>query len=195
MTRLKSPEKDTSASSAGSTTAHLQVTDALDVLVAPTIPMALHPSVTHSSRFGDHREHQNCWPSLPGSEIVFEDWVVFFPHASVRVYVVLPRVAFGAKVGGRVGLNTTTTVTVGGRAGAIVPAPPGLKPLDSIESGANSQVEHCSAPLASTVFPAPKTQVVEQPRLLQFSASWHFGQPALHGRHVLYSGFFSSENV
>ena len=167
---------------------HLQITVALDVLVAPTIPTALHPSVTQSSRFGDHHEHQNCWPLLPGSEIVFAVLVVFFPHASVCVYVVLPRVAFGAKVGGSVGLDTTTIVTVGKRVGAIVPAPPGPKRSGTIESGAIAQVEHCWAPLVSTDFPAPKIQVVEQPRLLQFSASWHFGQPALHGRHVLYSG-------
>ena len=186
MTRLKSPEKDVSASSAGSTTVHLQVTVALDVFVAPTIPTALHPSVTHSSRFGDHHEHQYCWPLLPGSEIVFADWVVFFPHASVCVYVVLPRVAFGAKVGGRVGLNTITTVTVGGRVGAIVPAPPGPKRSGTIESREISQAEHCWAP--PPISTVPKLQVVEQPRLLQFSASWHFGQPALHGRHVLYIG-------
>ena len=189
MTRLKSPEKDASASSAGSTTVHLQVADALDALVAPTIPTALHPSLTHALRFGDHHEHQNCWPPSPGSPIVFAILVVFFPHASVCVYVVLPRVAFGVKVGGRVGLDTTTIVTVGGRVGAIVPAPPGPKgSAETIESGAITQVEHCRAPLVSTDFPAPKIQVVEQPRLLQFSASWHFGQPALHGRQFLYIG-------
>ena len=66
----------------------LSVADALDALVAPTIPTALHPSLTHALRFGDHHEHQNCWPPSPGSPIVFAILVVFFPHASVCVYVV-----------------------------------------------------------------------------------------------------------
>jgi hypothetical protein len=91
VTRLKSPEKDVSFVPTGSTTEHLQVTvveDALDAFACAVLdsPVALQPSVIHSSRSSDHREHQNSWsvPPDPFPDTVLTVCVVFPPHASVR---------------------------------------------------------------------------------------------------------------
>ena len=65
--------------------------------------------------------------------------------------------------------------------------PPGPNIGPSFLVRITAQVEHCCwAPTGAAdavLTAAPRSHVVEQPA--QFLASWHLGQPALHGSQVL----------
>lgn len=94
--REKSPSKEVSFVSAGSTIEHLQDTVvvlvrfvSLEAGVEEEVPsttfVTWHPSVTHPARSLDHHEHQNSCTTPPASSpvMVLDVWVVLIPHASV----------------------------------------------------------------------------------------------------------------
>ena len=127
-----------------STTEHLHVTcDGFDAAAAPARELvvivdefiggaaaspgnsstALHPSATQSLRVDDHHEHTSCWFAplvVFRVTTVIAVCVVFTPHASVELYVVMPFVTL-VRSEGIVTLYTTVTV------GSGHPGPP-LRP-------------------------------------------------------------------